>query len=227
MKKKHPDGTLKDLTAQSKNPVFLRNMAILHEVCRETSASGKNDYTPAAIGRTSQARGGPSLNTLYSPKGAHFRKLIDAWAEWEGVEPKKPAARLPEVTSDNEILSKIDDLVVRSYMGIVLADRRRLRAEVITLKALSKGTPVIDIRPQISNNAVQVFEPIAALTEDELETLRNATDSTWLKRHQLGEGVRGELLDLDGKMILPRGALPAIRKMLGGSPVRPSPSPSK
>jgi hypothetical protein len=194
-------------------------MELLHEVCREASASAAKDYSPASIGRRSQARRGPSLNTLYSPKGSHFRKLIDAWSFWDGVDAKKPAVPVPDLKEDNELLERISDLVVRSYVGMILAERRSLRSEVNILKKLSQGNPVIDLRPKAGMNSVELLEPLAVLAEDERETLANATNETWLKTHHLGEGIRGELIDRDGKIILPRGALPAIRKLLGGRPV--------
>jgi hypothetical protein len=220
MKKVHPDEVLRGLTAGSKNPVFLRNMAILQEVCREASSSLTKDYSKAAIGRISEARRGPSLNTLYSPKGKHFGTLIEAWVTWDGAKPKKKLkSKSAELPSDNDVLVGIDDLVVRSYVSVALAERRRLRTEVVTLKALSKGSPSIDLRPQVKENSVQLFEPAAVLSEDELETLTNATDPKWLKDHQLCEGIRGELQDHRGITILTRGALPGIRRLLGGKNV--------
>jgi len=215
MSKEHPDRSFEALTSGHKSPVFLRNMTMLHEICRQTSTSSDKNYTPAAIGRISEKRGGPSLNTLYSTKGRHFRKLIDAWAHWDGVEPKRPST-LPAVTADNEVLRKIDDLVVRSYVGQILAERRALAAEVNTLKRLSNGRPTIDMRPTTPSGAPQLLEATAILLPDESETLQKATDANWLKAQGLQEGVRGELTTKEGKVVLPRGALTGIRKLLGG-----------
>ena len=99
-------------------------------------------------------------------------------------------------------------------MGLISAENKRLRKEVIGLKALSSGAPVIDMRPRASQSAVKISGNAVPLTDDERESLVNATSINWLKANRLKEGTRGELLNVDGGVVLSRGTLTGIRKLL-------------
>ena len=117
MTKVQPDEIWSALKTEGKNPRLINNLMIIHEICREISnCAPPRDYSPAYIGRISQARSGPSLNTLYSPKGKHFRDLIDAWARCDVPAPKKQLIKTPVLENSQEIMSKIEDLAVRSFV---------------------------------------------------------------------------------------------------------------
>lgn len=221
MSPQHPDDVLRDLLAASENPRYTRNLRILHEVCREAHKANPPDFSQATIGRATASRGGPSLNTLYSPKGKHFRELIGAWVKWAGLERSRPLKMVDRSSEDGEVISRIADPAIKSYLGLVLAERRRLRAEINTLKQLSRGSPIIDMRlpSAFASSPRQRID----LTTDERETLENLVDSGWLAASSLQEGERGELLGKDGVRILGRGALPGIRKLLAAYEASPDP----
>lgn len=215
MNKAQPDEIWSRLETKGKNPRLIRNLTIIHEICREiTNGAPPRDFSTAYVGRISQMRSGPSLNTLYSPKGKHFRHLIDDWAKHDVSFAKKVIVKSPVLEATPGVMSKIEDPAVRSFVGLLSAENRRLRAEIIALKALSGGTPVIDMRPLASQSAFKLSGNSVPLTDDERESLVNATSINWLKANRLKEGIRGELLNGDGGVVLSRGALTGIRKLL-------------
>src|ERR1035441_7426787 len=142
--KTHPDETLAKLK-QRTNTRAARNLEIVHKVCREIhNSQGPKEYSLATVGRRTQEQKGPSLNTYYSPKGARFCELVRAWAEYDGSDAKKPR-RPATLRSEDQLLTAINDLALRARVGLLMAERNRLRAEVNELKANVK--PVIDLRP--------------------------------------------------------------------------------
>ncbi|WP_415909181.1 gamma-mobile-trio protein GmtX [Oleiharenicola sp. Vm1] len=213
----HPDLVLKGLLEGKANQRYVRNMRILQEVCRELNKVSPPDFSQATIGRMTASRGGPSLNTLYSPKGKHFRDLINAWIKWAGIEKARPIKQQDGASEEAEILKRVSDPAIRSYIGLVIAERRRLRVEVNALKQLTRGTPVIDMRTQ--SNRPSSSGTNVSLTTDERETLESIVDPAWLAARGLREGDRGELIGNAGSQLLGRGALPGIRKLLSASSV--------
>lgn len=198
-----------------------RNIDVVHEVCRAIFAAptGTKDYSLAAVGRETEKRGGPALNTLYAPFGKRFRALIKCWAEWDGVPARKPAAPATPASEHDEILRGIKDPVVCSLVGFRFAEARRWKAELDTIKANTEL--VIDQRPRdgramASARVTQLFTAGSDLLPTELDALTSVTSDGWLARNGLIEGADGEVLNRSGTVLLPIGFLPAVRKILGG-----------
>lgn len=218
--KTDPDTVLAELKAASGTRAH-HNLDVLHEVCREVYEAppegGPKDYSIATIGRKSAQRRGPALNTLYAPLGKRFRTLIDAWASWDDCsQPKRP--RPPCVTTaDTEILQGINDTVLRSMVGFRFAAARRQKAELETLKANTKL--VIDRRPYTGASPgppspkLQLLGPAFDLLPTEREALLQVASKEWLGRHGLAVGPDGEVVGLNGDLVLPIGFMFALKKV--------------
>ena len=198
-------------------------------VCREIrdapGLNGGKDYSLATVGRETQERGGPALNTLYAPLGKRFRTLIAAWAEWDGASMKKPPHTAGVRDDDDELLRAIKDPVVCSMVGFRLAEARRCKAELDTLKANTKL--VIDRRPRdgaplaSGNPVLQLLGPSPQLLPTEREALQTVASTAWLAQHGYVAGPDGEVLARNGATILPVGFLTAVKKFIGGATVSP------
>jgi len=221
--KTHPDEVLANLKT-STNTRAARNLDIVHDVCRLIyKATGPKDYSFATIGRRTQEQNGPSLNTYYSPKGARFCELVRAWAEYDGSSSEKPRKPLKQ-RSEDQLLTAINDLALRARIGLLIAERNRLRGEVNDLKANTK--PVIDLRSasghlhEAGGQMIQVFEPLASLLDTEHEALEKSVTDKWLESHGMKRGPDGEIATRKGQILFPIGFLNAITKMLGGAKKR-------
>ena len=220
MMKTHPDQLLAELKGTTGKRAH-KNLDLVHEVCREifNSDDGGKDYSLAAVGRQTEKRGGPALNTLYAPLGKRFRAVIKCWAEWDGTRATK-APRPPTAANDHEeILRAIKDPVVCSLVGFRLAEARRWKAELDTIKANTQL--VVDQRPRdgramgASARVSQIFGSSSDLLPTEREALEIVASEVWLTRNALAEGAAGEVLARNGAVVLPIGFLPAIRKIIG------------
>lgn len=76
----HPDVLLTQLKAAA-TARKARGLDLVHAVCQEEFARGNQDFTLEAIAPHIRARGGPQAASLRHPTGAHYRQLLQAWAE--------------------------------------------------------------------------------------------------------------------------------------------------
>ena len=226
--KTDPNQTLAELKAAAGKRAH-RNLDVVHEVCRTIhvtpATSGSRDYSLATVGRKTQERGGPTLNTLYAPLGKRFRTLIAAWAAWAGTTMKKPPRPVDERSEDGDLLRAIKDPALCSMIGFRLAEAKRCRAELDTLKANTKL--VIDRRPRdgtrLANGqqVLQLLGPSPELLPTERDALQIVASAAWLARHGYVAGPDGEVLARNGATVLPIGFLTAVRKLAGGSKIEP------
>jgi len=220
----HPDKTLEALKA--KKPRAGAKLDILHDVCREIyntpGDAGRKDYSPGSVGRKAQERKGPSLNTMYSPLGAHFRELLDAWATWDGADTQKPAKVVVPRSGVEDLLRRISDPALRSLIGFELARGKQALAELNALKGQTKL--VVNVRPadgtsRAQNQAVQVVSPVSMLLPSERDALNQACDDEKLKKIGFVIGANGSVKWPTRKgvdeIVFPIGFLTGLRKLLG------------
>lgn len=221
----HPDITLTELKANIGKRAY-PNLDVVHVVCREIhGASAPNkDFSPSTVGRLTQSRNGPSLNTLLSPGGKHFRTLIHAWAAYSGTDTRRPNYSEREPVKD-DIMDAITDPVLRSMVGGKLAELRRVRAELNLLKSKTVGT--VDLRPRVEggpatpptgDTLTEVVLDVPKLVPAERAALEQVLDEKWRTRAGLRSGANGEVAALrpfrTGEDILPVGFLDAVQALL-------------
>lgn len=211
----HPDELLDQLKANA-NPRKQKNLDIIHAVCREQYERGSKDFSVATISRIAQERGGPVTSTIHNKTGDDFKGLIKAWASHTGGVIRKVRKETNNPVWD--LLDRIPDPAVRSVMGIVLAENKKLRGEVNLLK--QHANIAIDYRDKSGDNdkSARPGEYLPAdigLTDSEKEALRHAISEKLLTEEGWKEDKHGRILTERGSPIFKIGFATAIRKILG------------
>ena len=197
-----------------------KSLDILNEVLKAQYDARHHNFSIAEIARLSVDRGGPSASTIRNKTGLIFRQLIEAWAAQAGTTMKLPAntiANGKRVPKDNELLTLIEDPVVRAVFGQIIAERNRFRNELNTLKANSNL--MIDLRPKHKPNrtmhsgTVQVL-PALTLNEMEIEALKGAVSERLFERRDWSVSQAGQVKDENGREIFKHGFVSAIKKIL-------------
>lgn len=214
----HPDELLEQLKANA-NPRKQKNLDVIHAVCREQYERGSKDFSVATISRIAQERGGPATSTIHNKTGDDFKGLIRAWATHTGGVTRKVRKATNNPVWD--VLDRIPDPAVRSVMGAVLAENKKLRGEVNLLK--QHANIVIDYREKSgeSGESARSGDYLPAdfgLTNTEKEALRHAISEKLLKEEGWKEDQHGRILTDIGSPIFKIGFATAIRKILGEAP---------
>lgn len=214
----NPDKLLEKLLATAR-PQKQQNLRIVHESCAELHRLGSCDFSLATVGRVCEARGGLAQRTLYNATSSDFKALILAWKAFSlssrGATKAQPS-RYPE--TDNELVKKVTDPVLRALFGQIIAERDSLRGQVQVLK--TNANVVIDRRTlpgyvnvTDSGQVVHVMSSVD-LSDMEKQALANAISSEFLQQEGWSEGPDGEILNRRGRKLFDIGFANAIRKVL-------------
>lgn len=196
-----------------------RNLDVVHEICAELHRLGSRDFSLATIGRMSGERGGISKNALYNKTAKDFQALIEAWRMFADSAKHKAIPRA-EVRPDSEekLLGKIPDVALRSIMGMILAERNRLRTEVKILKGttnlvIDKRVLPGQLQKEAGGQLVQVLEA-SGLSETERKALAKSISPAFLTQEGWYVGEHGEVYNAQGRPLFDLGFANAIRKIL-------------
>lgn len=144
----HPDHVLEAILAVSIHPAKKRNLALIHQICRERHKLGVKDFSLKSVGEASEAQGGIKTKALWNAQSADYRKLIEAWQAYVG--PMEPRLRETARTADNNrLIENIPDPATRIIVEKLVRERNSLRAEINILKA--QAIVNIDRRPSASS----------------------------------------------------------------------------
>lgn len=147
----HPDTVLDVMLSTASHPTKLRNLNLIHEICRDREKLGSQDFTLKSVGEAVELRGGPKVKALWNSQSADYRKLIEAWQAYAGA----PALREIAKSSTVDVLTQnIPDPATRIVVEKIVKERNNLRSELNILKAQTKF--VIDKRPKIATPTTSV-----------------------------------------------------------------------
>lgn len=211
----HPDELLEQLKANA-NTRKQKNLDLIHAICREQYERGSKDFSVATISRIAQGRSGPAPSTIHNKTGDDFKGLIKAWAEHTGGVTRKVRKATNNLVWD--VLGRIPDPAVRSVMGAVLAENKKLRGEVNLLK--QHANIVIDYRDKSGERAElarsgDYLPADFGVTDTEKAALRHAISEKLMKEEGWKEDKHGRILTDKGSPIFKIGFATAIRKILG------------
>lgn len=208
----HPDELLEQLKANA-TPRKVKNLDIIHAVCREQHERGSADFSVATISRIAQERGGPVKSTIHNKTGDDFKGLIKAWADHTGGVTRK--VRKVRENPVYAVLDKIPDPAVRAVMGAVLAENKKLRGEVNLLKAntevvIDRTTKTLSQPKEI----IQILPASTGLTDTEKDALRHAISDKLMQEEGWSQDDHGRVLNAKGRAIFKVGFVTAIRKIV-------------
>jgi hypothetical protein len=166
----------------------------------------------------SEQRHGVSRGTLYNKASADFRTLIQAWATYAGEAKQKiPSPAKP--LAEEDLLHRIEDPALRALIGIMVAERNRLRAGINTLR--SQANIVIDrrvlpgdVKATPNGQILQVLTSVEGLLPLEREALQKAVSPKFLEQEGWCEGPDGEIRNAKGRKLFEVVYATAIRKLI-------------
>ena len=184
--------------------------------------AGEKDYSIAAIGRVSKAKGGVGTVSIRNKTGEHFRLLIDAWATKANTTMKKPPvpqSRKLDTPSDMDLLKRLDDPAMRAVFGQIIAEKNKLKAENRILK--QNAEVVVDMRPNRVIHAEQVHQKVEVLPSldgvllpADIEALQDAINEDRMAQRGWMVSKYGAVKDEYGRPLFKNGFVLAIQKVL-------------
>lgn len=208
----HPDELLEKLKANATTRK-IKNLDIVHAVCREQHERGSSDFSVATISKIAQEHGGPAKSTIHNKTGDDFKGLIKAWADHVGGITRK--VRTVSESPVYAVLDKIPDPAVRAVMGAVLAENKKLRGELNLLKANTEYVIDRTTKPASQpQDTIQILPASTGLTDDEKEALRHAISDKLMQDEGWSQDAHGRILNDKRRALYKVGYVNAIRKIV-------------
>lgn len=193
------------------HPRKQQSLKLIYRLCEEQHERGSNDFSIATIGRLSEAAGGPSAAAIRNKTGDDYKALIKTFAEFVGGKAKRVAQRKGSVLDD--LLEGVSDPVLRTRIGILLAELESARCQVTALRHIANQSAVLNLEgPAAQPEAVS---PTPEFTTQERNALERAIAPATLKHWGWVAEPSGRVKTEAGQVVYPAGYLTAIRKVLG------------
>lgn len=205
-----PDAVLAELlgATPTPRPQKIKSLMAIHEVCQAVFEIGPRDFSLNNIGKLCEKRGILKARGLNNAPAADHRRLIDAWSKFAGPPPAK--IRNEGLISEAYV-NRIEDPAIRMLVKRDLAELRRIRAQLNTLK--STKLVQIDRRP-VHNAQPLVRDSSKVLTDSERSSLRKAISVEFLASRGWQEIELGEIVNDRGKTLFEPGYATGLRKLL-------------
>lgn len=195
------------------HPRKQQSLRLIYRLCEEQHDRGSSDFSIATIGRLSAAVGGPSAAAIRNKTGDDYKALIKVYAEAVGGKAKKVAARKASIL--DEILEGVPDPVLRTRIGILLAELESARGQVTALRHLAGQTAVLHLDAPEAVPPDVVVPCAIDLSKQERNALERAIAPATLEHWGWVAEVNGRVKTDAGQVVYPAGYLTAIQKVLG------------
>jgi len=196
------------LVEKGGRPLKLKNLALIHELCRDQYEAGSREFSTAAIGKLCEEREIMNARGLFNKAALDYRTLIQAWQTYAGPSPGK----VKKVPRGEEFLLRISDPAIRTLAQNALIEARKLQAQLNTLRSAS--TFVVDRRPSIPEGDLAQVKPGATLTHAERDALLAAVSAEFLEEQGWRETLHGEIVNERGRTVFDAGFATGVRKLL-------------
>ena len=198
------------------DPRKVRSLRLIHAICVEQQQRGSLDYSIATIGRLSAERGGPATGTIRNKTGESYRALIKVFADSASGTRKSNNASAAQI---DLILEGVTDSVLRARLGLLLAELKATRAQLLAARHLANQTATLDLTAPLSG---ELPSPVAhALTPLEVRALENAISPETLHHWGWHADESGRIISDTGRTVFAAGFVTAIRKALENLPSHP------
>ncbi len=193
------------------HPRTKASLLLIYDICQEQAERGSQDYSVATIGKLSSERGGPSSGAIRNKTGDKYRALIESCADtFKGHKKKRVARQTSEV---DDILEGINDPVLRTRIGLLQAEVRALRGQVLALRKIASQKAVFEFPsspadPPVSSNQ-------SSLSDQQRKTLRDAISEKTLEHWGWNVDKNGRIIVEDsGQVVFGAGYVTAIELAL-------------
>jgi hypothetical protein len=187
------------------------SLRLIYEICQEQAERGSQDFSVTTVGKLSAERGGPSPGAIRNKTGEKYRALIESCADTFKGHKKKRAARQDDGVDD--ILEGISDPVLRTRIGLLQAEVRALRGQVLALRKIASEKAVIELPAPAGAPPAASTQP--ALSDQQRKTLRDAISKKTLTHWGWEVDKNGRIFVEDsGQIVFGAGYVPAIEQVL-------------
>lgn len=214
-----------------KDSLHLRSQKSLdkfNHILRDYVTSGGDDFSITNLARVSLENGGPSYAVIRATKNTCYRTLIDAYIA-KYVSTKKgnfSKSKNRNLNIEHDVLNKLDNPALKTYFGGIIAENKKLQAEINVLKSqkvfsIDRRTNQTKSEQRNGTNQpddIQVISPLKTiLSHHDIDVLRTAI----LKQRLINKGWKivadtWAITDSDNFEIMPRGFVKVIDKIISG-----------
>ena len=132
-----------DALCAGADPRKIRSPRLIHAICVEQRERGSDDYSIATIGRLSAERGGPAAGAIRNKPGEAYRALIRIFAG--STDSKATVPSTTRAAEIDRILEGASDPVLRTRLGLLLAELKSTRAQLLAARHLANRTATLDL----------------------------------------------------------------------------------
>ena len=187
-----------------------RSLRLINAICVEQVERGSDDYSIATIGRLSAERGGPAAGAIRNKTGEAYRALIKVFAD--AVVGKVGKGSDAATAQVDMILEGVTDPVLRARLGLLLAELKATRAQLLAARHLANRTTTLDLAQPSSDRLPP--SPAADLTPLEVRALENAISQETMDHWGWHTDESGRITTDAGRTVFAAGFVTAIRKTL-------------
>lgn len=195
------------LCEQAKSKRTRNSLSIIRNACIAELQSKTNDFSIVNIGHLSEQQNGPKAQAIRNKTGKLYRDLIAAYSD--SVKSNKPV--IPK--SENDWVDNIEDVTTRWLVVDLIHENKKLKGINDVLKNDLKNTEH-PIQINYSDGNTALTSPTLGLKNGEIDTLKNAIDTTKLTKLGLSVHKRGGIEDATGKRLFGNGFVDAIKRIL-------------
>jgi hypothetical protein len=208
-----PKALLEALCADA-DPRKMRSLRLIYAICEEQWDRGSKDYSVATIGRLSAERGGPAAGAIRNKTGEAYRAVIKAFAESVGGKSRKTVDA--KSTPADLILHGVTDPVLRARIGLLLAELKSTRAQLLAARHLANENAVLDLARELSEERPNSAATASRLSPLEMRALESAISEATLTHWGWCVDASGRIVTDTGQTVFTAGFVTAISKVLQG-----------
>jgi hypothetical protein len=192
------------------DPRKARSLRLIHAVCEEQRDRGSTDYSIVTIGRLSAELGGPAAGAIRNKTGEVYRAIIKVFADSRAK--KRPKAANSSSTQADLILEGVTDPVLRARIGLLVAELKSTRAQLLAARHVANQSAVLDLA-QLPSDGSQPH-PAPRLSAMELLALENAISDVTLTHWGWRIDNSGRIVTDTGQTVFAAGFVTAVDKVL-------------
>ena len=200
-----------DALCAGADPRKVRSLRLIHAICVEQRERGSHDYSIATIGRLSAQRGGPAAGAIRNKPGEAYRALIRIFADSTDTKTTVPSST--RATEIDRILEGVSDPVLRTRLGLLLAELKSTRAQLLAARHLANRTATLDLGNPSAEELASP-SPLQLLTPLEARALELAVSADTLQHWGWRTDESGRITTDSGRTVFAAGFVAGIRKAL-------------